>query len=561
MINKIINLKVKSKLVLLNILYVIGLLIFAYYLHGIIAEVKVNGPLYSEIIQDKDLIADILPPPQYIIESYMNVLQMLNEEELSKIKELILLGNTLKEDYVRRHDYWLKIIPDGEIKEYLVVHSYKPAMEFFRVRDQEFVPALLEKNIEKMKTIADGQLRIQYEEHRKAINTLVELAEKESKTKEHQAKIITDKTSSILLFLLTVIVVVVAGIGYVIALLIIKPLHTAVDAIGMLEKGDLTNQIDVARLDEPGIVIASINSTSRQLKKLIKDIAGSANNLHKSSDDLTGASVTLASGAEEMSAQSIVLASSGQQLASKISFLASSSEKMSESAGSVASAIEEMSKSIGNVAKNCERGSIIARQADDKTRHTLETVSRFAVAAQEIGEISEMINTISSQTNLLALNAMIESARAGDAGKGFAVVANEVKELANKSAHATEQISAQVASVQHNIEITSGAVEEIAQIVKSMSEISGSIATAVEEQTVTGNEIAMSVSNVSHICAEMTREIREAERTTNDVAANICGLSEAASQSASGASKTSDSARSMQQMASHLTKAINQFKV
>src|SRR5947209_7514340 len=176
-----------------------------------------------------------------------------------------------------------------------------------------------------------------------------------------------------------------------------------------------------------------------------------------------------------------------------------------------------------------------------------QTVSKLGESSVEIGKVIKVITSIAQQTNLLALNATIEAARAGEAGKGFAVVANEVKELAKQTAKATEDISRKIMAIQTD---TKGAVEAIGSItgvIGHINDISGTIATAVEEQSVTTNE--------------MTRNVADAATGSGEITRNIEGVAEAARGTSTSAQESQKAANDLADMAAHLRGMVGQFKI
>jgi methyl-accepting chemotaxis protein len=173
-------------------------------------------------------------------------------------------------------------------------------------------------------------------------------------------------------------------------------------------------------------------------------------------------------------------------------------------------------------------------------------MNRLGQSSAEIGSVVKLITSIAQQTKLLALNATIEAARAGTAGKGFAVVANEVKDLANETAKATEQITQKIHAIQVDTEKSTEALTEISGVIARMNDISGTIATAVEEQTATTNEIA--------------RNVAEAARGGSQVTDNIESVAQAAKSTSGGAQDTLASAGELARMAAELQKTVGQFK-
>ena len=176
---------------------------------------------------------------------------------------------------------------------------------------------------------------------------------------------------------------------------------------------------------------------------------------------------------------------------------------------------------------------------------TNETVKKLGESSHEIGKVIKVITSIAQQTNLLALNATIEAARAGEAGKGFAVVANEVKELAKQTAKATGDIGQKIEAIQGDTKGAMTAIEEIGTIINQINDISNSIASAVEEQTVTTNEISRSVSDAASGVGEIAR--------------NIGGVAVAAKDTTQGASDTQKASQELSRIASRLGTVVAKF--
>jgi methyl-accepting chemotaxis protein len=174
-------------------------------------------------------------------------------------------------------------------------------------------------------------------------------------------------------------------------------------------------------------------------------------------------------------------------------------------------------------------------------------VSKLGDSSTEIGQVIKVITSIAQQTNLLALNATIEAARAGEAGKGFAVVANEVKELAKETAKATEDISRKIEAIQTDTKAAVEAIASISGVINQINDISGTIATAVEEQNATTNE--------------MSRNVSEAATGSGEITSNISGVAQAAESTSQGARDTHKAAQELVQMSTQLRGMVEQFKI
>jgi len=162
----------------------IGLAVFSYWT---IRTVQVNGPLYHNIVTAKDLVADVLPPPKYLVESYLVVLLMMDARGPENLTAYIDKSRGLREEYTTRQEFWLKELPQGQLKRLLCETSHRPAMEFFEIRDNQFIPALRAGRLEQARTLAQGPLRNKYEEHRVQIDRVVELATAAGSAEESRA--------------------------------------------------------------------------------------------------------------------------------------------------------------------------------------------------------------------------------------------------------------------------------------------------------------------------------------------------------------------------------------
>jgi methyl-accepting chemotaxis protein len=304
------------------------------------------------------------------------------------------------------------------------------------------------------------------------------------------------------------------------------------EVVSAATKGDLTREVTVRGSD-------AIGQMGEGLSKFFGDLRGSIGGIGQTA-------TTLSSSAEELTAVSQQMSANAEETSTQANVVSAASEEVSKNVQTVAAGTEEMGASIREIAKNVNEAAKVATSAVKMAESTNETVAKLGESSAEIGKVIKVITSIAQQTNLLALNATIEAARAGEAGKGFAVVANEVKELAKQTAKATEDIGQKIDAIQTD---TKGAVQAIGQIsgiINQINEISGTIASAVEEQTATTNEMARNVS--------------EAAKGSSEIAGNITGVARAAQETTTGANDTQKAAKDLSKMAADLQKMVSGFK-
>ncbi|EWY41307.1 methyl-accepting chemotaxis protein [Skermanella stibiiresistens SB22] len=254
---------------------------------------------------------------------------------------------------------------------------------------------------------------------------------------------------------------------------------------------------------------------------------------------------TVSSAATELDSTAQSMAATAEETSRQATASAGAAEQTSANVQTVASAAEEMTGSLMEISRQVTRSTGIANDAVTQAERTDGTVRGLAEAAQKINDVVELISTIAGQTNLLALNATIEAARAGEHGKGFAVVASEVKNLANQTAKATQDITAQIAAIQAETNGAVTAIQGIGGTIRQMNEITTTIAAAVEEQNAA--------------TAEISRNVAQAAAGTQEVSLNVGQVMEASAQTGSAATQVLGAAGELSQQAEMLRAEVERF--
>lgn len=497
-------------------------------------ELKVNGPLYDRVVQGKDLVADILPPPAYIIEAYLEVNLLLQDPATVAEREKRIA--TLRSEYGERHDFWQKSDLPQEIRAKFLVEAHQPAMAFWTAVATRFIPALRAGDTAGARDIM-RDLRALYARHRAAVDEVVKLANARNAATEAEAQRVEHVMSIVMiaagLFGIAVVSLCVWGLNG----RLVQPLLAMQAAMTDLARGNLEVAIPATgRTDEIGEMAASVAifrdaarhreemeaDAARKRQELEAERAGREREKAEADKSQIETLRNMADKVEHAARRSVaVVAEKMDSVTDMVGSLAQSAAGLSDNCEGVAAAADEALATMRQTSHSTAAltgaiQSVVTKAANAQDANTRAVQasqaagSRIRSLADTITQIegfTQTINDIARNTSLLALNAGVEAARSGEHGRGFAVIAQEVKALSEQTSQATGKINELIRAVQAAKDGALDAVGDIGQAIERANTMAVEIGSALREQ-------AKAVDDIAH-------NVAETERAASDVAVRI----------------------------------------
>ncbi|WP_205995641.1 methyl-accepting chemotaxis protein [Pseudolabrys sp. FHR47] len=463
-------------------------------------KVRIGSATYDKIIQAKDLVADILPPPLYIIEPYLEATRAAHlDAPVADVKKRMA---ELRKDYDTRRTFWQASNLDGTIRDKLTEASHAHAGKFWTVFDGKLVPSL-ERQDRAAAMAAYGELTEIYRAHREVIDEIVNAANALAVNVEAEASdqgqiaIWSVAAVDAALFLLLIV-----GIVAIVRRLI-NPLQILGQGLESLASGNLTSRITQQMPPEYRHLRDYLNTANDRLNQVIGAVK-------KSARDVTSASV-------EISASTTDLSQRTEEQAATIEETAASMEQIS-------SIVKSNADNALRAATQAKATQSVANRGGEVVANAVSAMAQIEESSRKISDIISVIDEIARQTNLLALNAAVEAARAGEAGRGFAVVASEVRSLAQRSSQAAKDIKDLItrsgAEVKDGVDLVNRAGASLGEIVTSIREVASiidDIATASAEQASGIEQINKALTQMDTVTQQNSALVEENASTARSL--------------------------------------------
>ncbi|WP_246878845.1 HAMP domain-containing methyl-accepting chemotaxis protein [Thalassospira sp. ER-Se-21-Dark] len=497
--------------------------------------------------------------------SVHNVEEALKKYNADNLTVIMLMMRRHEKDFLARLDPKYVGRIDDRLAEFgpALAASNIPAAEQDKITDlmKSYVAdfkALSEKILQREEEL--GFLSDYYAEAEPILNELSQSIGEIAQTQKQRADSIAETSLTVSVIMYSIGVLALMGLSFLLARAIVSAISGLTNKMTRLAENDFDVDInEVKRADEIGemgraVLVFRENGIERikleaaqkaEDEKRRKRMETQERYIQEFDQAVVAVMADVGIAVEQLHQVSNVLRNSAETATNQSMAVSSGAEEASSNVQLVATAATELSASINEISGQVTETSTMAQSATERARNTNDNIQGLNDSAIKIGEVISLISDIAEQTNLLALNATIEAARAGDAGKGFAVVASEVKNLANQTGKATEEITSQINDIQQATSLAVDAIDEIVKMISDISERAAAVAAAVEQQTVATSEISQNVE--------------QAAAGTEEISAAMQGVSAAVNETNEAAGSVNVSAYNLGQQSGDLRSQIDGF--
>jgi methyl-accepting chemotaxis protein WspA len=509
---------------------------------------RVHGPVYDQIAEDKHLLIEIAPPPLNLGAAYLMLQEIDSAADAAEIRESTQRFHKYEADYFAKRDYWLKRLPEGDIRRTLEVNLSRSSADFFRIANEEYLPLVGKGPEEKKKAnaVLAGKLRPRFWEHRDAVNQLVKLVEEKTRADEKDAEEDVKFWTTTIAILSIVLIVVMGSAGFWVAAAIVRSAQELNSRVKQMATGagDLTARVVVSGTDDMGqlangfnaviakiqTIVSKVRESSLQLLSVASEIAATARGQEQTVHDLSASTTQVAASVREISATSQDLSGTMAEVNASATHAADLATRGRDNSMKMAAEMKQLIESTASVSSKL--GSI--REKADRINAVITTITKVA-----------------DQTNLLSINAAIEAEKAGEYGRGFLVVAREIRRLADQTAVATLDIETMVRQMQDAVsagvmqmdkfadEVRSGVGQvtsinqmtyEIISEVHSLSERFHLVTEGMRNQAIGAQQINDAMSQIADGAKRSEQSVKEFERATAHLRGSVEGLNQEISQ-------------------------------
>lgn len=522
---------------------------YSYFATAVRERVEVGGPIYTEIIRGKDLIADILPPPGYIIESYLVALELVDERDPAVIEAQVRRGERLREEFDASHERWRREL-SGEQLQLMTVSAHRAAVEFFTLRDQRYLPAIRAGEAGAAAT-ALADMKRAYENHRRVVDQIVTNAKRDNADYERKAAAEIGNSAHWLRMLALAVIAIVVGMALYAwrgARQMGSRLKVAAQVATRVAGGDLTARVPHTEdTDETGQLLTAIATMTDNLRDLVSKAKQTSIEMLSSATEFAAASRQQESVAEGFGNSTQQIAINARQISTTANELTMTAESVNLVATQTAELAEEGRTGLKTLDETMDR---LAKAAG-------AMATRLATIREEAAEITSVVTTISKvadQTNLLSINAAIEAEKAGEQGLGFLVLAREIRRLADQTAVATLDIEEMVKSMQ--AAVSAGVME----IDRFSDEVRGGIA-GVERVGGRFGQIISQVRVLSDRFDQVHQGMRSQSQGARQISDALSGLQDGARQTNAALREFNAATENLRDAIGSLKQQIAQFNV